>query len=345
MYSLKPIKLTSMKTNTTEPLTSAEMGKLWATYMGNSMAKCILKYFLQHIEDDDIKTLVENAYQLSADFTETIKGIFEKDHFPVPHGFGEEDVNLSAPRLFKDEFYVHYLKYTSKAGMSIYTVAISLVYRKDVNEFFHYCLDATKALMEQIKEILMHKGYIDKPPLIPVPEKVEFVHQDFLNGFFGHVRPMHGLEIAHLYDNIENNIASKALIMAFAQVAKSEKIRELFERGKELTHTNLVRYMKKLNDENLPSPTFIDHLVSTSTVSPFSDKIMLFHKMDMFSMKMRSYGNSVAISARHDLGLLYSRSLIKIQSFVEDAAEIYIENGWMEKPPHAVDRDQLASGK
>jgi hypothetical protein len=49
MYTLKPIKLTSSKTNTTEPLTSSEMSKLWATYMGNSMAICILSYFLQHV--------------------------------------------------------------------------------------------------------------------------------------------------------------------------------------------------------------------------------------------------------------------------------------------------------
>ncbi|GAA3314752.1 hypothetical protein GCM10020331_008090 [Ectobacillus funiculus] len=46
---------------------------------------------------------------------------------------------------------------------------------------------------------------------------------------------------------------------------------------------------------------------------------------------MRAFGNAVAVSARHDFGLLYSRSLINIQGFVEDAAEIYIENGWMEK--------------
>lgn len=63
------------------------------------------------------------------------KEIFEKENFPVPKGFTEEDVNLNAPRLFEDEYYVHYLKYAAKAGMSIYNVGIPLVYRKDVNEF------------------------------------------------------------------------------------------------------------------------------------------------------------------------------------------------------------------
>jgi hypothetical protein len=343
MYTLKPIKLTSSKTNITDKLTSAEMGKLWATYMGNSMCSCILRYFLNHVEDEDIKTLVENAYNLSLDFMETIKGIFEKENFPIPKGFGEEDVNPSAPRLFEDEFYVHYLKYAAKAGMSIYNVAIPLVYRKDIKEFVRYCSDSTMDLMDQIKEILMNKGLTIKPPLIPVPVKAEFVHQDFLNGFFGHVRPMHALEIAHFYDNIENNVTSKALILAFAQVAKNEKIRKIFERGRDLTHTNLEKYMQMLHDENLPSPTFLDHLVTNSTFSPFSDKLMLFHKMDMFSMKMRAFGNSVAVNGRHDIGLLYIKSLMKISNFVEDAAKIMIENGWMEQPPTAAERKKLAS--
>ncbi|MFL6558440.1 MAG: DUF3231 family protein, partial [Bacillus sp. (in: firmicutes)] len=36
-----------------EKLTSAEMGKLWVTYMGNSMSKRYLMYYLQHVEDQD----------------------------------------------------------------------------------------------------------------------------------------------------------------------------------------------------------------------------------------------------------------------------------------------------
>jgi hypothetical protein len=343
MQTIKPIKLGSNKTNTTEKLTSAEMGKLWATYMGNSMSKCILSYYLQHVEDKDIKTLLENALKLSEEFLKIITEIFTKENFPIPKGFSQEDVNLGAPRLFQDEFYVHYLKYAAKAGGSIYSVGLPLIYRKDVEEFFRYCLDSTLDLMRQIKEILMNKGFIIKPPLIPVPDKVEFVHEDFLNGFFGHVRPLHALEIAHLYDNIENNVTSKALIMAFAQVAKDEKIRELFERGRDMTSTNIESYMHMLHKENLPAPSFLDDLVTTSTFSPFSDKLMLFHKMDMFTMKIRAFGNSTAVNGRHDLGLLYTKSLMKISGFVQDAAKIMIEKGWFEQTPGAADRKKLAS--
>jgi hypothetical protein len=340
--TMKPIKLHSYKTNTTENLTSAEMGKLWATYMGNSMGNCVISYFLQHVDDQEIKSLLENALKLTEEFMQTIKEIFKRENFPIPKGFSEEDVNLGAPRLFQDPYYVHYLKYTVKAGMSIYSVGIPLVYRKDVKEFFRYCMISTMDLMEQIKEVLMNKGLIMKPPIIPVPEKVEFVHENFLNGFFGNVRPLHALEIAHFYDNIENNVTSKALIMAFAQVVKDDKIRQLFERGRDMTSTNIEHYMQKLHDENLPTPTFLDDLVTTSTFAPFSDKLMLFHKMDMFTMKMRAFGNSVAVNGRHDVGLLYMKSLTKIGFFVQDAAKIMIEKGWMEKAPMAAERHKLS---
>ncbi|WP_458413777.1 DUF3231 family protein [Schinkia sp. CFF1] len=345
MDTIKPITLSSYKTDINEPLTSAEMGKLWATYMGNSMAKCILSYFLQHVEDADIKMLLENALKLTDDFLKMTTEIFTKENFPIPKGFGDEDVNLNAPRLFQDEYYPHYLKYAAKAGMSIYSVAIPLIYRKDVKEFFTYCMYSTLQLLNQIKGILMNKGLIIKPPIIPVPDKVEFIHDDFLNGYLGHVRSLHALEIAHFYDNIENNVTSKALIMAFAQVAKDEKIRKLFEKGRDLTTINIQHYMQKLHDENLPTPAFLDDLVTASTFSPFSDKLMLFHKMDMFSMKMRAFGNSVAVNGRHDVGFLYTRSFLKIGKFVQDATKIYIEKGWMERAPHAVDRDRLNNGK
>ncbi|MED3574190.1 DUF3231 family protein [Cytobacillus praedii] len=335
MQRIKPIKLGPAKTNTMEKLTSAELGKLWATYIGNSMGTCILKYYLKHVEDEDIKTLLENALLLSEEFLKIINDIFTKENFPIPHGFTEADVNINAPRLFQDEFYVHYLKYTAKAGMSIYNVAFPLVYRKDVVDFYRYCMDSTMDLMGQIKETLMYKGLIIKPPLIPVPEKVTFVHQNFLNGYFGHVRPMHALEITHLYDIIENNTTSKALITAFAQVVKDEEIRKLFERGKDITQKNIDKDMKTLETENLPYPSSLNDLVTPSTYPPFSDKLMLFHKLDMFTIKIRSFGNAVAVNGRNDIVIKHSNALLKNANFVQDAAKIMIEKGWFEQPPSA----------
>jgi hypothetical protein len=334
MHTVKPIKISS-HSSVSDKLTSAEMGKLWATYVGNSMSKCVLRYYLQNVSNEDIKTLLENALALSTEFIQAITDILHKENFPIPIGFTDEDVNLGAPRLFEDEFYVHYLKYVGKAGLSIYNVAVPLVYREDVRELFTHCMNSTMKLMEQINNILMNRNFIIKPPFIPVPGKIEFIQEDFLNGFLGHVRPLHALEIAHLYDNIENNTTSKVLLMAFGRVAKLEKIRSVFAHGEEITQKQIESYMEKLHEDNLPAPSFLDHLIKPSNFAPFSDKLMLFHKIDMFTIKIRSIGNSMAISGRHDLGLMYGKNLLQIVGFVEDAAKTLIENGWMEQPPYA----------
>ena len=71
------------------------------------------------------------------------------------------------------------------------------------------------------------KDSIVKPPTIPIPQKVEFVQQqNYLRGFLGDNRPLHALVVAHLFDNIENNVTSKALLISFSQVAQSEKVKK-----------------------------------------------------------------------------------------------------------------------
>ncbi|WP_144462791.1 DUF3231 family protein [Siminovitchia fortis] len=329
--------------NTNEKLTSAEIGKLWATYTGNTLFTCVLSYYLKHVEDKDIKKVVENALKLSRKIVEDIKAIFIKENFPIPIGFSKEDVNLGAPRLFSDEFYLHYLKYTGKAGMSIYTIAIPLVVRKDVRDFFIFTLNSAVKLLTEVNDLLKEKGFLTKPPFIPVPKKADFVKkQSYLNGFFGNVRSLHALEITHLYDNIENDATSKALLIGFSQVSKNEEVRKFLLRGKEMAKKHLEACSQHLHNENLPSPALLDDLVTTSTFSPFSDKLMLWHKMDMFSMKIRSYANGASLNGRRDIGAMYAKFLMDVGLYVEDGANIMIDHGWMEQPPKAVDRKDLA---
>lgn len=331
--------------NIKEKLTSAEIGKLWATYIGNTMAECVLSYYLKHTDDQSIKKVVESALNLSKTLVKNIKEIFIQENFPLPIGYTEEDVNLDAPRLFSDEFYLHYLKYTSKAGMSIYTIAIPLMTRKDIRDFFINTLNSTVKLVTEINDVLEEKGLIVKPPIIPIPKRVDFVQQQsYLHGFFGDIRPLHALEILHLYENIENNVTSKALLIGFSQVAKNEKVQKFMLRGKKITNKHIEICSQQLHKNNLPSPPLLDDAVSTSTFSPFSDKLMLWHKIDMFSMKIRSYANGASLNGRRDIGALYAKSLMDVSLYMEDGTNIMIDHGWMEQPPEAVDRENLARG-
>lgn len=339
MNVMKPLNINPKILDENQPFTTFEIGKLWAAYMGNSMSIQILSYYLQHCDDEDIRMLLENALALSKDFTQRIEGYFKKENFPIPIGFTKDDVNLGAPRLYADEFYVHYLKYAAKAGLSLYAVAVPLVMREDIREFFIYCNQCTTVLLGQTNNILMEKKFIAEPPIIPSPDSIDKINkQSYLNGFIGDVRPLQALEIIHLWDNIENNVTSLALLLGFHQMVQDKKIKALFKRGLDMTNKSVKQYQEKLHIEHLPSPSYIDHLVTTSAFSPFSDKIMLFHKVDMFAMKIRSFGNSLAITARRDINLLYARTLMNIGIFVDDGMNILIDKGWLESPPEAYDR-------
>jgi hypothetical protein len=346
MKMIKPTNINAKEIKQTdERLTSAEVGKLWAVYMGNSMSTCVLNYYLKNTEDQEIKNIVQQALNLSEEFLQRIIKIFEKENFPIPRGFREEeDVNLGAPRLFVDEFYLYYLKYVAKAGLSLYSTAIPLMIREDVREFILYCNKATISLLTSLNVTMEKMGYLIKPPFIPLPKKIEFVKkQTYLNGFLGDIRPLHALEIAHLHDNIENNVTSKALLNGFHQGAKDNQVRDFLQRGKEITTKHIEACSQQLTNDELPSHPLLDDLVTTSTVAPFSDKLMMFHKIDMFSMKIRTYANATSLNGRHDIGVMYAKFLTDIARYVQDGASIMINKGWMEQPPQTVDRDTLGS--
>jgi hypothetical protein len=121
---------------------------------------------------------------------------------------------------------------------------------------------------------------------------VDFVKkQSYLNGFFCNVRPLQSLEITHLYDNIQNNATSKALIIGFSQTAKLKQVREFFVRGKEISNKHIETLSQLLHKDDLPSLPLLDHLVTNSTFAPFSDKLMIAHKLDMFSMRINEDKN------------------------------------------------------
>ncbi|MBB6734230.1 DUF3231 family protein [Cohnella zeiphila] len=325
-------------------LTSAEIGKLWATYMGNNMACRILPYFLQNVDDRDIRSVLVEGLRVAEWATQIVADLFDREGYPLPAGFSEQDVNMGAPRLFDDEFYPHYLKYTGKAGLSVYGIAIPLVSRPDVRDFFTDLLVATIKLMNDVNQLLEEKGYLIKPPLIPTPKTIDFVEkQSFMNGFFGDVRPLQALEITHIYDNVENNAISSAILTGFCQSAKIEQVRHYFQRGKGIASKHIVVLNKVLQKDDLPSHPSLDHLVTDSTFSPFSDKIMLFHKIDMFMVRIRSYGNALSFSARHDLAMIFARFMAEVGNYVEDGANTMIDFGWMEQPPQAADREALSS--
>ena len=47
-----------MGDNTKIPLVSSEVTGLWTSYMNNTMIVCVLKYFLNNVEDNEIRAML-----------------------------------------------------------------------------------------------------------------------------------------------------------------------------------------------------------------------------------------------------------------------------------------------
>ena len=117
-------------------LTSAEMASIWTAYLNDSMSKCVLGYFLKDVEDEEIRSIIQHAYDLSSTHIEKLTHIFQKEQLPLPIGFTSEDVNMNAPRLYTDTFMLEYIGHISRAGLLAYGGFVAMSARKDIRSYF-----------------------------------------------------------------------------------------------------------------------------------------------------------------------------------------------------------------
>jgi hypothetical protein len=324
-------------------LTSAEISYMWTGYLTDSMAMCFFKHYLQHIEDKEIKELVTFAMKLSEEHIHFISEIFSKEKIQIPHGFTEADVNLKAKRLFSDVFYLNYIKNMAKGGLITYGRMLQSIYRQDILNFFNTCLTHAIDLNTRTTQILLEKGLAHRPPTIPYPKKLEFVHkQSFILEGLGRREALTGTEVNNLFSNIQSNYLGAALAIAFSQVAKSNKVRKYLLRGKEIALKHVEVFSSYLKMDSLPIPMTYEHQITESTESPFSDKLMMFHFSLMIYAGIGNYGVSISESQRTDLVLDYARLNVEILKYSEDGANIMIAEEWLEQPPLAANRKDLA---
>ena len=326
-------------------LTAAEMSTLWSQYLNDSLAICVSSYFLENVEDDETHPILEFVLQTAKKNVSTLKEIFTKDEFPIPDGFTEQDVNTQAPKLFSDTFVQMYFKNMSILGMAASGASLGLATRPDVISFHKSVLEASVHLQDLTRDIMLKQGTYIKPPYISIPDKVDFVKkQQFLAGFFGHKRAITGIEITHLFLNIQTNAIGKALISGFAQTTKNEEVKQFLVRGKKIAQKHIDIFSDFLKKEDLPAPMSWDTAVSDSTTPVFSDKLIMFHITAMIAAGVGNYGMAMAASPRRDLAMRYASLIPEISLYAEDGANIMINHGWLEEPPQADDRDQLIKG-
>ncbi|HYK71789.1 MAG TPA: DUF3231 family protein [Pseudoneobacillus sp.] len=327
-------------------LTSTELANLWTQYMNDSMAACILSHYLNHVQDQDIREILEYASELSHSHLTQLKKFFNQENYPVPLGFTKEDVHDNAPPLFSDTFMIIYMYVMTLHGLTGYAGAIGTSIRDDQITYFSKCNSETMELYQRTMKVMLYKGIKSRPPFINAPEKIDFIKkQSFLNGWFGNRRPLNAIEISGIFFNMQKTVVKIGLELGFSQVAHSKELRKYFQRGATICEKQFNTLSTILTDDFLPSPQSWSSEVTNSTIAPFSDKLMLFHIVTLVSTAMGYYGAGLAVSQRRDLAAKYELLIAEIGLYAEDGANLLIDNGWLEQPPMAEDRDRLAERK
>lgn len=324
-------------------LNSVELACLWSAYMSDNMVNCYLTYFREHVQDEEIKALVQEAFTITENHFKFIGKLFQEEQIAIPHGYGANDLNLPAPVLFDESFAISFVYGMARIGLGTYGLFTSGVSRQDIIQFFSQCLANVTKLNSMSMELLLKRGLYDPPPTIPYPEKVEFVDkQRYLTGWFGKRRAMQANELMDIFFNIERIYLGLNMLIGFIQVTEDEEVKDFFIRGKTIAEKQIGILNDLLKEEDLFGVIQTRVLVSTSTVSPFSPKLMLALINSLNAAQISYLGVSLSKVMRRDLAAHYSRLLTEVLQYAEDGLNLMINRGWLEQPPQAANRRELA---
>lgn len=328
-------------------LTTGEMAQLWAQYMNDSGSICVLTHFLEKAEDEEIRPVIEFALNLSKTHIQKLTSIFVEENFIVPNGFKvDEHVNLASSKLFSDSFVLEFILQMAKIGLTNYAASVASSVRDDITDYYMECTTETMQLYKLSKDLLLIKGLFVKTPYMQEMDHVEYVkRQGFMLDVFGEKRPLIVAEISNLYANLQRNALGAAILAGFSQVAKDKEVKQFFLRGIKIANKHIKLFASKLEESYLPVPKTLASEVTSSTDQTFSDQLMMFFTSGLISLSIGFYGTGVAQSPRMDLGVMYNRLSLEVQLFSEDGSNILIDNEWLEQPPMALDRDELAQKK
>jgi hypothetical protein len=330
-------------------LTSAEIGSIWTSYMNDSMSKCVLGYFLMHVEDEEIRSIVQFSYDLSSTHIEKLTTIFQEEQIPTPTGFTyDNDVNMNAPRMYTDIFMLTYINHMAKVGLLGYSGFISMSAREDIRSYYIEGLTETSQLFDRSSKVLLSKGLFVRAPYIAYPTETDYVDtKKYISGLnpFTTKRPLNTIEVSHLFMNIQTNLMGSKLAISFAQATSREKIRKWMLRGGEISKKHIQVFTQILIENDTQAPIPSDVCIIDSTTPPFSDKLTMFHMALLSAAGTGNYATAAVASQRSDLILNYERLSLEIAQYTKDGADIVIDHAWLEQPPGTKNKEQLTKKK
>ncbi|MFY0761963.1 DUF3231 family protein [Metabacillus dongyingensis] len=327
------------------PITSSELGNLWMTYQDKTMIMRFLEYFLEHVEKEETRQILQSYYERCAESAEFVKSIFQQEGAVIPAGFTENDVNKGAPKLFDYMYDVMYLHMMAKLGTSLYALYSTMSYRQDIRQFFRRLTTEAQEAYDQTTNVLLETGVLSRPPFVSMPKEVKFVQdKNYMAGglnWFSNERSLNTIEVSLIHHSIETNLTGMQLMIGFAQVANNQEVRNHFIKGMELAKKIETSLGEFLRQDYIEPPATHAGKATNSTVAPFSDKLMMYNTSLLSTFGLGSNALGGAFSLRSDLPAKMALLAKNIFDFAKQGGKIMVKNGWMEEPPQVEDRNQL----
>ena len=327
-------------------LSASELGTLWMTYQQKTMVARMLDYFIEKSDDDKAKEIMGNLQNDIQLFIDKLITLFEEEKAVIPVGYTKSDVHVNAPKLYDQDFDIHFVRVMKAISMGMHSLHLCMGYRPDIMQLYIDLTAMTQKYYIQATTFLLERGTLIKPPHITMPNEVEFAtNQDYLRGIkiMGDKRPLNSVEVAHLYHAIENNIVGANLIMGFAQVSQNNDIEKYFNRGKDLAKNLVKSFTKILAEDEIPVPAAEGGTITDSTTPPFSDKIMMYCTSLLCSFSLGSNAFGTSFSLRNDIPPSVFLALKDVFDYATDGAKLMVKHGWLEEPPQMIDRKKMIS--
>lgn len=327
-------------------LTSSEIGSLWGAYINGTAVDSVNKYMLSILEDEKIKALFEEAITIFEKQKAQMTKFIKNAGFPIPIGFTDADLNQGAKRLFSDIFCLHYLQLMTLHALMGHMTSLGVSVRKDLREFNDSNDNEGKVIYQKATDLLLEKGQFQRDPYFYPEESPEFVEgMQFTDGFGGEKRPLAATEMVALSLNIKKKILEKTTSLAFSQVTQSKEVRKFLIKAQETSDNQIQSLSKILHKDNLPVPMSWESEVTDSQDAPFSDKLMLFHAGFLLQTAQNYHGAGLSTAMRTDLALAYEKIVLKNLAVGREWIDLMTKSKWLEQPPLAPNRKDIAKDK
>ncbi len=325
-----------------ERLTSSEITGLWTQYIQNTMSICISKHVLATAKDPEVLSLFKFTLNLSEKHLQMVAEFFKAENMEAPIGFTEDDVNLNAPSLFSDNFWLIYIHDMTLHGLSGYSISFSTSARKDVRDHFYESNTDTMDLYNKSIELLLAKDIYQRSPYFSVKQGGESPTQfSYFMDSFGDKRPLNTMEAGNIYFNLKKSIVTKTLINGFKQVMQDKEIIHFMEQCSDTIHKNISVFSKLFEEENLHTPSLLDGETTNSVEAPFSEKLMTFHVGFLFHLAATYYTTAMITSMRIDVLGHCDAAMLRDLKIIALFGKLMVKQGWIEKLPEADDRKEL----